>query len=212
MLILTSCIPNLSDSWQLSAHITEDPYTTIEVSIFIPSCIYCSPHNSLLWVTTENYTILTHWTTESRLYYICNCISHIGCWFWLNTIKYSFSTQIYPGALCNIGYSSKTHLKPKSRETLFARNLYVTQLFWNFAQSMAVSLPYSAIWILQHMLRMNEISRNLSLRCVSDGYPIFHRAPGCCISHSRQQLSRNEQYCNKQLITWHRHSSHKTYH
>ena len=46
-----------------------------------------------------------------------------------------------PGALTNMGYPSKMHLKPKSHWVLFAQNLFST--FWKFAQSTAVVLPYS---------------------------------------------------------------------
>ena len=59
----------------------------------------------------------------------------------------------------------------------------VSQSFWKFAQSTAVSLPCSVqnfkkIWLLINKLWVNEISRDLDLRSVSDGYPILHSTPG----------------------------------
>ena len=59
--------------------------------------------------------------------------------------------------------------------------LAVAQSFWNFAQSTTVILPCSVkktIGQLKLMLWTNEISWDLGLRCVSDGYPILHKAPG----------------------------------
>ena len=58
----------------------------------------------------------------------------------------------------------------------------VLQLFWNFAQSTAVTLlcsvqNFKMIGQLRWMLWMNEISCDLSLRWVSDGYPILHSSP-----------------------------------
>ena len=53
----------------------------------------------------------------------------------------------------------------------------------NFASCTAVMLPcsgqnFKAIGQLEHELWANEISRDLSLRWISDGYPILHSAPG----------------------------------
>ena len=55
----------------------------------------------------------------------------------------------------------------------------VSQSFWNCAQNTAVSLPCSVqnfkmIRQLKQMLWANEISRDLSLRLISEGYPILH--------------------------------------
>ena len=59
----------------------------------------------------------------------------------------------------------------------------IIQWFWNFAQSTAVVLPCSVkifkpIGQIKQVLRTNEILRDLSLRWVSDGYPIFQQPPG----------------------------------
>ena len=62
------------------------------------------------------------------------------------------------------------------------------QWFWNFAQSTAVSLPcsvqnFKTIVYLCNKLWENEISRGLSLRWVSDRYPILHSPPGGCLQY-----------------------------
>ena len=54
----------------------------------------------------------------------------------------------------------------------------VVKLFWNFAQSTAVSLQcslqfFKTTWQPTWVLWTNEISRDLSLRFVSGGYPIW---------------------------------------
>ena len=75
-------------------------------------------------------------------------------------------------------------------ETQISRNLVhplpsvaIVQSFGNFAQSTVVSLPCSVqnfkkIGQLRNKLRANKTSQNLSLRCVSGGCPILHKAPG----------------------------------
>ena len=81
----------------------------------------------------------------------------------------------------NIGCLSETRLKIKSRNILFAHNI-ITQSFWNFAQSMAVSLPCSVqnlkvIWQRIWMISMNKISQDLSLGWVLEGYHISPQHP-----------------------------------
>ena len=78
-----------------------------------------------------------------------------------------------------MGYPSETHLKLKSREVSFVRNLFhVVLLCWTFAQSTAVILPcslqnFSASGRQEGVLCRIENSRDLSLKCISDRYPIL---------------------------------------
>ena len=80
-----------------------------------------------------------------------------------------------------------THLKFISNWNLVRtrssiKSVSVLQLFWNYAHKMAVSLlcfaqNFKMIGYLQKTLRANETSRDLSLKCISDGYPLLHKAP-----------------------------------
>ena len=78
--------------------------------------------------------------------------------------------------------SVRTHLKLKFRQISFVHNISaIIQSSWNFAQSRTVSLSvqnFKMIGQLRQMLWTNEILRDLSLRWVSEGYPILHSAPG----------------------------------
>ena len=73
----------------------------------------------------------------------------------------------------NIGYPSQTHLKLKLAQSyLLIIHETVSQLFWNFVQSMAVSLPCSVqnlktIEQLKWLLWVNEILRDFSLQGIS---------------------------------------------
>ena len=86
--------------------------------------------------------------------------------------------------LCNIGYPSETHLKPKSHEISFAHNLWsIIRSFWNSAESTVAILPcfvqnFKTITQQKRMLWTNEVWRDLSFRWVSDGYSILHSTPG----------------------------------
>ena len=83
-------------------------------------------------------------------------------------------------ALAIYGIPSETHLWSKYCEILFVRNILMTlvaQLFCNFAQSMAVSLPcsvqnFKTIRRLRYKLGANDISQDLLLRWISAGSPI----------------------------------------
>ena len=64
----------------------------------------------------------------------------------------------------------------KSRLPIMHRS--VVKSFGNFSQSTAVPCSVQnsqTIWQLEWMIWANEISRDLSLKCVSNGYPILHR-------------------------------------
>ena len=78
------------------------------------------------------------------------------------------------------GISVRNSNLAKSRSSI--TYVSIVQSIWNFAQSTAVILPCSAqdiklIGQLKHELWANEISRDLSLRWISDGHPILHKAP-----------------------------------
>ena len=71
----------------------------------------------------------------------------------------------------------------KSRWQITHASVY--QSFWNFTQNTVISLPcfvqnFEPIGRLKRMLWTNVISRDLSLRRVSDGYLILHSTP--CIN------------------------------
>ena len=79
------------------------------------------------------------------------------------------------GALCNIGYPSEIHLKLKSCEISFSHNSCFS---WPIAASLSCSVQnFKSTGQLNRMLWTNEISRDLSLRWVSDGYPMLHNTP-----------------------------------
>ena len=68
----------------------------------------------------------------------------------------------------------------KSRSSI--TSVSVIQSIWNFAQSTAVILPcsvqyFKTIGLLTGMFRTNGISRDLSLRWVSGGWPILQSTP-----------------------------------
>ena len=73
----------------------------------------------------------------------------------------------------------------KSRSSIIYRS--VVKSFWNFEQSTAVILPcsvqnFKTIWQICNTLWSNEISRDLSLRCVS----ILQRTLGCSGTQQRK--------------------------
>ena len=77
-----------------------------------------------------------------------------------------------------VGYPSKTNNKLKSREILPITYCSLIKSFRNFRQSTAVSLScsvqnFKTIWPMKWMFCANEISRDLSLRCLSCGYLIL---------------------------------------
>ena len=124
---------------------------------------------------------------ETSIFMVCFALLGLYNLLWLKH-NFGYGYQFLgnghnSGALRNIGYLSEIHLKLKSREISFAHNSCFDRSLWNFAQSTAVSLPCSVqnfklIGQLQRKLWTNEFSRDLSLRWVSDGYPILHSTPG----------------------------------
>ena len=86
--------------------------------------------------------------------------------------------------LCKYRISAETPPELKSREIPFAKNLYISYPFiLKFAEhGETVKLPCSAKFendsATDTDVRANEISRDLSLRWVSEGYPALHSTPG----------------------------------
>ena len=101
-----------------------------------------------------------------------------------------------PGMVCIIGHPSEMYLKFKSREISFVQNIrFNNPIVLKFCTELKGSLPcseqnFTMIGQLKQMLRTNEISRALSLRWFSDGYPILHKVPGrgWQVSPSKEQL------------------------
>ena len=85
--------------------------------------------------------------------------------------------------LYNIGYPSKMHVKPTSSEFSLAHNLSLSyQIVWTFCKEHGsdATMPCvkgEMIGQIKLVLWINEISRDSSLRCVSDGYHILQAPP-----------------------------------
>ena len=105
---------------------------------------------------------------------------------WANRVTEMHYNIISPLPYCNTRYPCKTHLKLTSRPpNLVFYHIYIpfksfVESLWNFAETAAVIRPCSVqnvktIWQLRYEFWPNEIPRDLSLRCVSDGYPIMHQ-------------------------------------
>ena len=72
--------------------------------------------------------------------------------------------------------------------------ILVVQSFWNFAQSTCSVQNFKIIGRLQNKLWPNETLQDLSLRWVSDGYPILHKAPHYEITKTLQTWSPRSNY------------------
>ena len=82
--------------------------------------------------------------------------------------------------LHNIACPPETHLKIKSHELSFAHNIRLSRsVILKFCtEHGGISVEkFTTNGQLWNMLWANEISRDLSLRCVSDGYPTLHKTP-----------------------------------
>ena len=97
------------------------------------------------------------------------------------------------GAVCNMGYPFETHLKPKSREISFARNLFlnfpIVLKFCIEHGSITCSVQnFKTIGQPKRMLRANEVSRDLGLRWVSDKVPgwTFCACQAICRHNAKQ--------------------------
>ena len=97
----------------------------------------------------------------------------------IGTISQTGYKLMFQGCSCHIGYPPKRILNwniAKNRSSIAF--VSVVQSIGNFTQNTVVSLPCSAIkknigWLI-HKLWANEVSRDLGLRLVTDGYPILH--------------------------------------
>ena len=79
---------------------------------------------------------------------------------------------------------AKIKLRPKSREFSFGQNIqFNCQIVWTFC--IKIAQIFKTIWQLRHMVWTNEISHDLSLRFVSDDYPILQQplGAGCSLSN-----------------------------
>ena len=86
------------------------------------------------------------------------------------------------GESCNKIYSSHTQIKPKSCEVSFVQNNHfsceiVLEIWTRHGNDAAVlHVNFKMIWQQNKQFWTNQISRGLSLGCVSDRYPIFSSA------------------------------------
>ena len=140
------------------------------------------------WYVLESNTIM--------LYHVVITHRNVYC-LWTRKIfesgiKFVFIENFTPapvGPVKRLGpaqymiYPSNTHLKLKSREISLAHNERIAQLRlsnrWEILHRAsqyhcrALWKDFQTIWQLKWMLWTNEISRDLSLKCVSSGYPIL---------------------------------------
>ena len=79
---------------------------------------------------------------------------------------------------CSMRYPSKTPLIPKFREFSFAHNLLIP-IVLNYCTNHGSDTVKNVETVgqLKQMFWTNEISRDSSLTCVSDVYPILHSNP-----------------------------------
>ena len=90
-----------------------------------------------------------------------------------------------PGLLrnSNIGYLSETSLKLKSWEISFIHKIcYSCQIVLEFctehdSTTVVLCTKFQNDWVSAEIMTGKDISRDLSLKLVSNGYPILHKAP-----------------------------------
>ena len=104
--------------------------------------------------------------------------------------------NIHPEALCNIGYLSETHLELKSDEVSFVHSLFckyaIVLKFCTMHDILCSVQNYIMTGQLKRMLWTNEISWDLSLRWVSDEYPLLHSSLGFLVQiMALQNQTRN---------------------
>ena len=108
-------------------------------------------------------------------------------------LKYATGT----GGDYNTEYPSETQIEPKSRKISFVHSIRVN---WPITLKFCTEHGrIKTIRRLQLKLRANESSRDLSLRSVSDGYPILYMPQ----TFTRQDLTCNSFPCgNEKLACW----------
>ena len=108
----------------------------------------------------------------------------ITCWK-LQNLWVSFVSS-NSGVWCDIRYLSETHLKLKSHKTSFIHNIRFSCPIISKICT-AVSLPccvnnFKMIGLQRNKYLADEISQDLELRWVRDGYPILHSTRDLCFS------------------------------
>ena len=119
-----------------------------------------------------------------RIYFMLtynNLVLNTGIVIGRYIMSWPLRATLYPGVLCNMGYMSETHLKLTFCEISFVPNICLNcPVVLNFC-TMILPCPVhncKTIGLFTRMLWTNEISRDLSLGWVTDGYPIFlHSTP-----------------------------------
>ena len=124
----------------------------------------------------------------------CNVIKLHNIITWINGDRYLYCSVVFCmrytilegifrllGALCNIRPNLGGLVQYPSKSRLSIPPISVVQSFWNIAQSTTVILPcsvqnFKTTEQLRNKLLVNEVSWVLGLICVSDGYPILHKA------------------------------------
>ena len=126
-------------------------------------------------------------TTWSCLYDVYSYTDNMASVYWHDP-RYCFNDTRIQGAVAMSDIRLKFILNSNLAKSRSSRtSISVTKSFWKFAQSTAVILPcpvqnFETIWQLNSKLWANEISRDLSLRCGSDGYPILQQpTPNCTL-------------------------------
>ena len=123
--------------------------------------------------------------SNKRLYYLLRC--HLykrfdGRWKCCQELRWWCTSAL---VCCEI---SIIHLKVILKSNLAKSRSFITlisffQSFWSFTQSTRLSLPCSVqkfkktIGCMTNKIWTNDISRDLGLRWVWDGYPILHSNP-----------------------------------
>ena len=83
------------------------------------------------------------------------------------------------GGCCNIWLPSEMHLKLKYHDIPFVQNVYFSCQIVLTAVILSCSVQnFKIVWQPLNQLFTNEISRDLSLRCVSNGYTLLQQSPG----------------------------------
>ena len=125
-------------------------------------------------------------------------LSHVVWEAWQGIAK----KNLTPVGLCNVGYPSATHLKLKSRKILLVHNIPFSFLLFLIFRTEHVSLlcniHFKTIEQIWDKLRANKTSHDMSLRYVSDRYPIY-KVPDCDPEPQKKLLTIT---CSKYDLSW----------